>query len=94
MSSTCRRYAKGLVRDDLAAPESGVNVNIRVTLPIPNVQSMSWPPLLTLTLLSGLHGRQTLFPLTVASTATCHLAFLTSDARQYTRHERPFEGSF
>ena len=33
MSSTWRRYAKGLVRDDLAAPDSGVNVNIRVPLP-------------------------------------------------------------
>ena len=28
MSSTWRRYAKGLVRDDLAAPDNGVNVNI------------------------------------------------------------------
>ena len=33
MSSTWRRYASGLVRDDLAAPDNGVNVNIRATLP-------------------------------------------------------------
>jgi hypothetical protein len=32
MSSTWRRYAKGLVREDLAAPDNGVNVNIRVSL--------------------------------------------------------------
>ncbi len=32
MSSTWRRYANGLVRDDLAAPDNGVNVNIRAAL--------------------------------------------------------------
>lgn len=33
MSSTWRRYANGLVRDDLAAPDRGVNVSILTTLP-------------------------------------------------------------
>jgi hypothetical protein len=39
MSSTWRRYANGLVRDDLAAPDRGVNVSILTTLP--SVQK--WP---------------------------------------------------
>lgn len=66
--------------------------------------------MLTLTLLGGFNfqGRQTLCSLLLykqkgtvvyaenflASTATCYLAFITSDARQYTRRERPFEGRF
>jgi hypothetical protein len=64
MSSTWRRYAKGVVRDDLAAPDSGVNVSILATLlntlrrlQLENtyqrsVVSALWD-LLTLTLLSG-----------------------------------------
>ena len=36
MSSTWRRYAKGLVRDDLAAPDKGVNVSILAALALPN----------------------------------------------------------
>ena len=52
MSSTWRRYANGLVRDDLAAPDNGVNVNIRATLPR-RTHTTGLRRSLTLTLLGG-----------------------------------------